>query len=428
MSDPRQPDDGPTWPEHDLSERGALDAPDAPRTEAAPPVTGFADDRWNRKVHGERRKPTTAEQAVPWLIGIVLALTGMLIVLLALIFTGPEGLSAISSPTPTPSADAVVSGQPTPGAEPSSAPVTPTPVPSDTPAPTPTPSYGPLEMVYLGRPSSLAPIHLLRRDFSTGEDPRVMAQADEGIDRFAWAPDGRVGVGLISGRAVALTPGKSARRLVDRVDAISFGWDAETVYAVRILQDGANDRAQILTIDFASGAAKTLASVRYPHPQVASESALKEAKFIDDGGLVRIYPTADGLLVAWILGAPASYRIDPGDGSLQEVAHPPLLWSPDGRYHIGLTENADGTTIIRRRERTGKVGASITVDGLVSHVRWAPGSNEIVFTLGSVSATGGVRQDLYVWDLKSGSDPLPLTSDGVSFGAEWLGTLDNWVP
>jgi hypothetical protein len=65
---------------------------------------------------------------------------------------------------------------------------------------------------------------------------------------------------------------------------------------------------------------------------------------------------------------------------------------------------------------------------MVSHIRWAGGSNEIVFTLGTATSGGGVRQDLYVWDLEGGSDPLPLTSTGAAFGAEWRGVMSNWGP
>ena len=47
---------------------------------------------------------TTAEQAVPWLIGVILLLAGMVIVLLALIFAGDASLGgggAGGSPTPS---------------------------------------------------------------------------------------------------------------------------------------------------------------------------------------------------------------------------------------------------------------------------------------------------------------------------------------
>ena len=76
-----------------------------PATEASTVTTVFAagDDGWDPKRDGERRNPTTAEQAVPWLIGLVLALAGMVIILVALIFSGPQGLvGATSSPTATP--------------------------------------------------------------------------------------------------------------------------------------------------------------------------------------------------------------------------------------------------------------------------------------------------------------------------------------
>jgi hypothetical protein len=90
-------------------------------------------------------------------------------------------------------------------------------------------------------------------------------------------------------------------------------------------------------------------------------------------------------------------------------------------------EGASKTTL-RVRNLDEETQSATTVTGLVSHVRWAGSSNEIVFTLGVLSATGGVRQDLYVWDLKDGGDPLPLTSSGAAFGAEWRGVMCNWKP
>ena len=66
-----------------------------------------------------------------------------------------------------------------------------------------------------------------------------------------------------------------------------------------------------------------------------------------------------------------------------------------------MTVHEDGNnTALRLRDRGNNVVASIGVTGLVSHIRWAPTSNEIVFTIGSTGANGGVRQDLYVWDLR----------------------------
>lgn len=403
--------------------------PVVPAVETAAATTAFdGGGGWDPRLDGERRRPTTAEQAVPWMIGVILALAGMVIVLLALIFTFPGGLTGSASPTPTASGEpstaesqiAVASGQPSASAEP-----TPTPVP--TPTPTPVPEYGALEMVYLGRPSGVAPIYLLRRDFSVDEDPTIMAQAEQGVSAFAWAPDGRIGAAIIANRAVALEPGSSARPIADDVSAISWGWDSSTLYAVRITRDGANDSTEILQIDFASAEVQTLATITYPHPVTAPDPKLKEAQFVDDGGLVRLYAVADGNLVLWVLGAPATYRIDPGDGTVTEATGQPVLWAPDGRQRISLSESGSTTTI-------GLLGpgeeqmASVEVTGLVSHVRWAPASNEIVFTLGHLSNAGGVRQDLYVWDLADGEAPMALTSNGVSFGASWVGVSPNWMP
>ncbi len=446
MTHSRPPDDGPGWPENDLSrEEGEassrLDryppsgAPDPdPRIEAAPPTTSFADYAgWDPNLDGERRRPTTAEQAVPWMIGVILALAGMVVVLLALIFTFPNGLAGFATPTPgasvpgSPAASevAIASESAAPSSEASA---TTAPSPGATPTGTPVPEYGPLEMVYLGRPSALAPIYLLRRDFSVEEDPTIMAQAEQGIVAFSWAPDGRSGVAIIAGRAVALTPGQSARALADDVNAITWGWDSETVYAARVTRDGSNDSTQVLQIDFASAEVETLATITYPHPVTGPDAKLKEAQFADDGGLVRLYAVADGNLDLWVLGAPATYRIDPGDGSATEATGQPTLFAPDGRQRISITENSDGTSVLSLIDAAEDTVASVQVTGLVSHLRWASSSNEVVFTLGRLSNSGGVRQDLYVWDLADGAAPMALTSNGVSFGASWVGVSPNWMP
>lgn len=430
---PAAPQDEPpaeSWPAEDDEEPPADEpAPVVPALGTAPATTAFeGGGGWDPRLDGERRRPTTAEQAVPWMIGVILALAGMVIVLLALIFTFPGGLTGSASPTPTPSGApsaaesqvAVVSAEPSATDEPTA-----TPVP--TPEPTAVPEYGPLEMVYLGRPSALAPIYLLRRDFSVNEEATIMAQAEQGISAYAWSPDGRFGAAIIAGRAVALEPGSSARALADDVSALSWGWDSETLYAVRISRDGANDSAEILQIDFASADVETLATITYPHPVTAPDAKLKEAQFVDDGGLVRLYAVADGNLVLWVLGAPATYRIDPGDGSVTEAAGQPVLWSPDGRQRISLSESGS-TTTITLLDAGEKPVASVQATGLVSHVRWAPSNNEIVFTLGHLSNAGGVRQDLYVWDLTDGKAPMAMTSNGVSFGASWVGVSPDWMP
>jgi hypothetical protein len=420
VSDPRPPDDGPRWPEQDLEPRNASDEPPVMDGEAR---TGFAaaEGGWNPRVLGERRRPTTAEQAVPWLVGMVLALAGIVIVLLALIFTSDDGLVGLhTSPSPfggstapdaTPRSSAIAEGTPAP-----------------TPVPTPVPvSFGPLDMVYMSRTSGVAPISVMRRDFSTSTAAAVMAEAGSGIQKYTWSGDGRVGACLIGGLARALTPGQEARTLAENIVAITFGWDAETLYAVRIVPAGKDDRADIVSLSFVSGEKATVASITYPHPLIGPDAPLREAQFIDDGGIVRIYAAADGNLVVWILGAPAIYRVDVGDGTVSEVPAQPVLWSSDGRWRTALDESG-GSTVIQLFDRSDALKASVTVTGLVSHVRWAPSDNEIVFTLGQGGAGGGVRQDLYVWDLADGKAPAALTSDGVTFGAEWLGAAPHWVP
>lgn len=424
-------DERPRWPERDLDRSGDNDPPPAPvpdpepdpappvQTEASEPTTSFGDpsssDDWDAKRDGDRRRPTTAEQAVPWLIGLVLALSGIVVVLLALIFIGPEGVAGL--PTPSPSASA-------PAPTPSPTPVPATPSPTAAPTASPPPTFGALDMTYLARATSSSPIRLLRHDFSTAAAAATLLDDPSGVAHYAWSPDGLRGVAIVSGRAVALVEGQPPRTLTDPVDAVIFDQDSSTLYGLRVTRNGTNDRAEFLKINFTTGATAILTTIDYPHPTIVADPALKEAQFADDGGITRLYTTVDGYVVAWILGAPASYQIDPASGAYTQVDHPPSLWSPDQRTRVTLAVKSTVTTITLV-DSAGAAQASVKVTGLVSHIRWASTDNEIVFTLGRTIGSG-VHQDLYVWDLVDGKAPSALTSNGATFGAEWLGVLQAW--
>ena len=381
--------------------------------------------------------PSTAEQAVPWLIGFILLLAGMVIVLLALIFAGDESLGAgrptgsgagvggLPSDSPAPSASALSTAA-VPSASPIAGPPSATPVPTATPIPIP--EYGPLEMTYQGRAAALAPIYLLRHDFTTSDDPSILAQ-DPALDvrRFAWEPAGASGAGLLADVLVSIEPGQEKRRLGDGIMTITFGDDGAQVYAVRITQDGANDIATVLRTDFASGDTTELASITYARPETAARPPLLDAQFADDGGLVRLVWTEADVLHLWAEGAGA-WEITPDEGEVTEVADAlPTLWSPDGRQRIDLDWD-DGTTIVNMVDTDADTIASTTIEGILSHIRWSPDGDRIVFTLGRSAAGGGVLQDLFLWDLGDGEAPMQLTSTGAAFGAEWLGSQPRWRP
>jgi hypothetical protein len=281
-------------------------------------------------------------------------------------------------------------------------------------------------MLYLSRATAGSPIFLYRRDFSVAEEAETLARADQGVEQYAWAPDGRRGAAIIAGRAVALQQDTAARALAEGVSEIAFSMDSQTVFAARVARDGANDVAQVLAIDWGSGEQEVIGTATYPHPQISPESALEEAQFIDDGGPVRLYPTADGRLLLWVLGAPATYQMDPAGGEMQETTGLPLLASPDDMFRITLSETAAGGTLTLT-DANGAERATTTVLGRVSHMRWAPNSSEVVFTIGRTGANGGVVQNLYVWDLVDGKEPAMITSNGASFGAEWRGAALRWV-
>ncbi|MDQ2689803.1 MAG: hypothetical protein M3Y29_05980, partial [Chloroflexota bacterium] len=372
-------------------------------------------------------RPSTAEQAVPWLIGVILLLAGMVIVLLALIFAGDASLGGAAAATPT--VAAVID----PASESQTPAPTPTPVASAAPsvaaatssAPA-VPQYGPLEMVYQGRSAAGEPIYLLHRDFTIDEEPEVLAQdASLDIRGIAWAPDGTVGAGLYADLLISIEAGEEKRNLGDGIVSVTFGPDASTLYAVRLTEDGANDVATVLQIDYVSGDTTDIATVTYPRPTVEAEDVVREAQFADEGGPVRIYWVHGGSLWLWALGA-GSWQIDPADGAVTEQdGDQPVHWSPGGVSRITRTFG-DGITGIRLHQGDEEEpSAQTTVEGFVSHVRWSPDGERIVFTVGRASG-GGVLQDLFLWDLQDGVAPMQITSTGAAFGAEWLGTAPRW--
>jgi hypothetical protein len=429
---------GSDWPQSDFQAEGedatahgdepAADAPPiepaAPPDPAAPEVEAgevSTSSGWDPRLHGERRRPTTAEQAVPWLIGLILALAGVCIVLLALIFTGPGGLVA-GNPSSTPSASGAAS--------PSTPPATPSPSAPSTPitTPSPPPSFGPLEMVYLGKASASAEVTLLRRDFSTTAAATQVAATYTAPTKAAWAPDGRIGAVIVGGSVVALAPDASARTISDHVTAMAFGDDSTTLYALRITTAGGNDKAEMLAIDAYTGAIDTVATMTYAHPVTFPDPPLTESQFSDNGGLDRIYATVDGYIVVWVLAAPNIYRIDPVDGAVTNVTAEPVLWSPDQSKRVSVETVTAGKDRLVLRDHSGTELASVSLSGLASHVRWAGTNNEVVFTLGKYGPGSVVQQNLYVWDLTNGKAPSPLTSDNTSHSAEWLGVAEAWVP
>jgi hypothetical protein len=378
------------------------------------------ESAYDVKVSGNRRRPTAAEQAVPWLIGLVLALAGMLIVLLALVFSSTDGLlPAYGSPTPDPTP--ARTPPPTPTPEPS---VSASPSLEPTPTPEPSPAWPPLEIVFMQRISESGPTHLFTHDFASQDTPFPLARDNRGVQTYDWAPDGAAGLALVDGNPLYLAPNRSAHDLGDGFDGVGFGSDSSVAYAVRATLAGGNDRAELLKIDLTTEAVQSLHTWTYPHPTTFQESAVKEAQFADDGGLNRVYVLEDGTVVVAILGAPAVYTYNPVTGAANTTNHYPFLWSPNGELTIALAESG-GSTQMSVRGLANEERASITVPGLVSHVRWSVAGNQIVFTLNR-PATGAIWQDLYVWNLETGSPAVRLTQDLRSNGGEYRGVVSRY--
>ena len=432
-----EPEGEPRWPARDLD-----DQPDPPEAEGPegdgepaasdgdPPIPvsggpqGSPGAKWDTRRWGERRRPTTAEQAVPWLIGLVLALTGIVIVLLALIFTDANGgFAAEASQTPSlePSLAASV-----PASATASRTGVPSPSPSATPAPTPPPTYGALEVLYLARANGVGVSKLFRDDFATSAAARVVASPGADIAHVTVAPDGTVSAAIVDGRLLALTPGKSPRTLESAASAATFGDDARTVFAATVTRSGSTDTATINAIGFVDGTVRKLATITFPQPSASQLGTLATAAFVDDGGAYRLYATSDGNLVFWASQG-GQWRIDPVSGNQVAVTRQPVLWSPDGSRRITVRLSGSRSTI-SLLDASGATASAVAVTGVVSHLRWSPKGNRVIFTLGIAPSGGGIRQDLYLWDLGNGKAPVALTANGASFGAEWLGVAQFWQP
>jgi len=397
---PGEPPPGGEWPQQDFNE---------------PP--------WDVKADGNRRRPTTSEQAVPWLIGLVLALAGMLIVLLALIFSSDDGLLpayGTASPEPTLALTPTPLPSPSPTPEPTA-----TPEPSATPAPTP--AFAPLEILFMERVSDGGPIHLFSHDFAGQATPEPLARDNRGVEHYAWAPNGARGVALVAGNPLELNPGNSAIDLGDGFDGIAIAADSTTAWGVRATLAGGNDRAELLQLNLDSGAVQSVATWTYPHPITYQENAIKEAAFADDGGLNRVYVLEDGRVVVWILGAPQIYTWDPATATASTIGTTPSLWSPNGELQVLTTESGSSSSLTVKG-LGGETRATATVTGSLSHLRWSSLNNQIVVTLTNASRTGALQQDLYLWDITSGHNFVRLTQDARSMGGSFRGVEERWRP
>ena len=424
--EPEEPEEGPApYPPFEVIDGGAF--PESDETTAGEIETSLgAEEDWDGR--SERRQPTTAETVVPWLIGLILLLSGMVIVLLALIFTSDNGfLAGLASPSAGATANVAIIPSADPAASPSRSPATGSTIPKPSATPKAPPTYGALELVYLGRSAPLAHIYLLRHDFTADEKPIVLAQDPaQDVDRLAWSPDGTHGAGIIAGRLVAIQQGKPKRALADGIVASTFSPDGAMLYALRIVLGNGTDRAEVLQITYASGDVKKLTEWTFPRPVIGAESPVKEAQFADEGGSQRIYFMNDKTLRIWMLGAPTYGVTTTGRTTKLADVTLPTLWAGDGMKHIELTESGETTTLTLRSADGGEL-AKTTAKGLVSHLRWAPDDSQVTFTLGR-TVGNGVQQDLFLWDLTKDKAPMQLTNTGAAFGAEWLGTSESWRP
>ena len=391
---------GPDWPNEDLSDQ----------------TDSWDEGPWNVKRDGERRRPSTAEQAVPWLIGLILALSGMVIVMTALIFTTDAG-SATASPTPSESVAPTTTPEPTPTPNPSTS-VEPTATPQ------PTPQYGALELLFRGTRSGAAAV--LVHDFTTTASPVPALTDSRGIDRFDWSPDGTWGAGIAEGSLLLIRPGTDPLEVATGIDGVSIAPDSKGLWALRVTHaSSSNDRAELLRMDFPGGTVTLIHTFTYRTPVTFQESNAREKAFDDDGGFNRVMELADGRVAVVILGAPDVYVWDLETSTPGTLDVEPALWAPNVSQRVEVRESNGQSTLILRNAGGTQI-ATVAFNGLVSHLRWSPTSVQVVFTITTTSSAA--PQDLYVWNLTDGVQPSRLTQDGTSGGAIWRGAPIIWLP
>jgi Tol biopolymer transport system component len=136
----------------------------------------------------------------------------------------------------------------------------------------------------------------------------------------------------------------------------------------------------------------------------------------------------DCSLRLWVLGA-GTWTIYPESGEATDLESErlPILRDPEGAHTVVLevADDASATTLHYRNINGNELEAA-SAPGLVSHLRWSPNGDRIVFTVGRSASGGGVVQDLFLWDLDSEAAPMQITNTGAAFGAEWRGTMPRW--
>ena len=206
-----QPPPGSEWPQQDSGETS-----------------------WDIKADGNRRRATTSEQAVPWLIGLVLALAGMTIVLLALIFSSDNGLlPAYGTSSPSPTLAQTPRPQPSPSPTPEA---TVTPEPNATPVPHAglRPARDRLHAAGLQG----GPIHLFSHDFAGQATPEPLARDDRGVDHYSWAADGMRGRRPGRREPAGVESRNSAHDLGDGTDAVFIAQDGSISEALQVTRPG----------------------------------------------------------------------------------------------------------------------------------------------------------------------------------------------
>lgn len=183
-------------------------------------------------------------------------------------------------------------------------------------------------------------------------------------------------------------------------------------------------------------------NMRQSRPQPLTATIVADLPFASAGAFNCAAVSPDGsTLVLGVVGQMLLGRVDTTGNApaWQQIGSPFTLennsdvgevgWSPDGRYLAAVLASPAQNGIVGLWDSTrqyravtpGLTAASVPVQ--LNHLAWAPGSSR------SLLALGGNSGDVYLWDVKKGSQPARVLSGGTqgnvtslawSFDGHWL--------
>jgi TolB protein len=271
--------------------------------------------------------------------------------------------------------------------------------------------------------------------FVMNADGSGTVKIGDGIDYYAWSPDGSmIAIGGADGVYAVNADGTDAVQLSDGYDGLSWSPDGTRIAV------GDNDGVYILNAD-GTDALKLTDMRGGPHwsPDGAriALSADGEILVMNADGTAQVYLTngptdgdhspawsPDGSKIAFLrwVGGGQDIRIANADGSnLERLTGDAssFAWSPDGSMIVFQSWSDEGEIYVINANGTGKVNLSEHPDRDRGPA-WSPDGTKIIFSSGRrTPVPGDPPYDLYVVNPDGSALTRITTSDALDFFSDW---------